>query len=82
VARVLTDDAHNVLALHDAALLALALYGCSHFHIGVVLRKIWAASGGQKIALTSRSSSVRREKQFCAGPEAIRGLLENAGGDV
>jgi hypothetical protein len=32
MARVLADDADNVLALHDAAALAKAFDGCSYFH--------------------------------------------------
>ena len=32
VARVFTDDADHILALHDAAGLAKAFDGCSYFH--------------------------------------------------
>jgi hypothetical protein len=32
VARILADDAHDVLALHDAAGLAKPFDGCSYFH--------------------------------------------------
>jgi hypothetical protein len=35
VPRVLADHAQDVLALHDAALLAKAFHGCSNFHVFV-----------------------------------------------
>jgi hypothetical protein len=55
VARVLADDAHDVLSLHDAAAFAKAFDGGSDFH-GWILR---LGFGGQKIALKTRTSSVR-----------------------
>ena len=46
VARILTNHANHVFALHDAAAFAKAFDGCSYFH--GLNREVF---GGQKIAL-------------------------------
>ena len=52
VARIFANNAHDILALHDAAGFAKPFDGCSYFH-GL---KVVDSFGGQKIALGKPSA--------------------------